>query len=121
MHSKASQGRITLVNKTAISHYLPKIVKGVEVMTDSDQGRQRFIYSFLADIPDGARCLQTLNGRFPCFALISYVSPQKSLNIHAIYHQSTEPTIYTLAPGPHSRPQGPSPAGQTRGHHTQPR
>src|SRR5436190_21007366 len=32
--------------------------------------------------------LQALNGRFLCLAPVSYVSPQKSSNIHAIYHLS---------------------------------
>ena len=39
-----------------------------------------------ADTPDGERFLQVLNGRFLQFASISYVSPQKSSNIHAIYY-----------------------------------
>ncbi len=40
--------------------------------------------------PDGERFLQALNGRFLCFAPISYVSPQKSSNIHAIYQYGHE-------------------------------
>ncbi len=35
---------------------------------------------------DGERFLQALNGRFLRFAPVSYVSPQKSSNIHAIYY-----------------------------------
>src|SRR5258708_23853308 len=31
-----------------------------------------------------------LQGRFPCFAPISYHSPQKSSNIRAIYHLDSE-------------------------------
>src|SRR6266480_4824971 len=42
--------------------------------------------TFHADTPDGERFLQVLNGRFLQFASISYVSPQKSSNIHAIYY-----------------------------------
>ncbi len=38
---------------------------------------------------DGERFLQALNGRFLRFAPVSYVSPQKSSNIHAIYYVNT--------------------------------
>jgi hypothetical protein len=31
------------------------------------------------------RLSRVMGARFPCFAPISYVSPQKSSNIHAIY------------------------------------
>jgi hypothetical protein len=33
------------------------------------------------------RFSQALSSRFPCFALLSYISPQKSSNIHAIYQE----------------------------------
>src|SRR5260370_23709175 len=39
-----------------------------------------------------------LRGRFPCFAPISYHSPQKSSNIHAIYHQRTTRVPVILIP-----------------------
>ena len=32
------------------------------------------------------RLSRVMGARFPCFAPISYVSPQKSSNIHAIYY-----------------------------------
>jgi len=34
---------------------------------------------------ESRQLLQVLNGRFLCFAPISYMVPQKSSNIHAIY------------------------------------
>ncbi len=55
------------------------MLSAVEVASD-------LFTTFHADTPDGERFLQTLNGRFLCFALISYISPQKSSNIHAIYY-----------------------------------
>ena len=50
--------------------------------------------TFSADTPDGERFLQTLKGRFLCFAPISSVSPQKSSNIHAIYYLGLIRTIF---------------------------
>jgi len=41
--------------------------------------------TFHANTPGGERFLQYLPGRFLCFAPISYMVPQKSSNIHAIY------------------------------------
>ena len=46
--------------------------------------------TFHANISDGERFLQCLPGQFLCFTPISYVSPQKSSNIHAIYQQHAE-------------------------------
>jgi hypothetical protein len=43
---------------------------------------------FHADTLDGERILQAPNSRFLCFAPISYMVPQKSSNIHAIYHNT---------------------------------
>jgi hypothetical protein len=34
------------------------------------------------------RLSQAVYGRFPCFAPKSHISPQKSSNIHAIYHNA---------------------------------
>src|SRR2546428_11661446 len=48
------------------------------------------IYNSRKSISDGERFLQALNGRFLCFAPISYVSPQNSCRFDPIYYQTSE-------------------------------
>ncbi len=60
--------------------------------TDADKARAgalSFSLEFTETVrtrPLVERLFQALKGRFLCFALISYISPQNSANIHAIYH-----------------------------------
>ncbi|GCE29240.1 hypothetical protein KDA_47240 [Dictyobacter alpinus] len=49
-------------------------------------------------IPDGERFLHALNSQFLCFAPISYILPQNSLNIHAIYQQRITIGVPTFCP-----------------------
>jgi hypothetical protein len=55
---------------------------------DKDAGAQvasDLFTTFQADTPDGERFSQALNGRFLCFAPISYISPQNPCIFGPIY------------------------------------